>query len=292
MAKVHERKIEIRRDAGSIAGTLIRPAGQLPGVLFVHGWGGSQEQYLARAREICALGAVCLTFDLGGHAGTQPQRETVSRSSNLADLIAAFDTLQAHPQVDAERIAVVGSSYGGYLAAILTTLRGVRWLALRVPALYPDAGWDLPKLQLHREHDLPTYRNSIVSATRNRALAACARFEGDVLVVESERDERIPHAVITSYREACIHVKSLTYRVLDDADHGLTTPASQQAYTEVLMRWLGELWPDARKGSDKAAIAAAISDATERSAEKDHAPEAPLKETAPVPDAAPPAKAR
>ena len=47
-----------------IAGTLVAPGTMIPGVLFVHGWGGSQEQYLARAREIAALGCICLTFDL------------------------------------------------------------------------------------------------------------------------------------------------------------------------------------------------------------------------------------
>jgi pimeloyl-ACP methyl ester carboxylesterase len=71
----------------------------------------------------------------------------------------------------------VGSSYGGYLAAILATLRPVKWLALRVPALYIDSGWELPKLQLHKEQDLRAYRRSFVPADSNRALRACAAFE-------------------------------------------------------------------------------------------------------------------
>lgn len=45
----HEENVEIRREGSSIAGTLITPATKLPGVLFVHGWGGSQQLYLARA---------------------------------------------------------------------------------------------------------------------------------------------------------------------------------------------------------------------------------------------------
>ena len=32
-----------------------------------------------------------------------------------------------------------------YLSALLTSIRDVRWLALHVPALYPDAHWDVPK---------------------------------------------------------------------------------------------------------------------------------------------------
>ena len=70
---------------------------------------------------------------------------------------------------------MVGSSYGGYLAAILTSLRPVRWLALRVPALYKDADWAMPKGQLKRE-ELDAYRRSAVPPEENRALAACAGF--------------------------------------------------------------------------------------------------------------------
>ena len=130
-------RIAISVDDQEISGTLVTPATVVPGVLFLHGSGGSQEQYLARAREIAALGCVCLTVDLRGHAGTEEQKETVTREDNLRDAIAAYDTLASHRAVDKEAIAVVGSSYGGYLAAILSSLRRVRWLALRVPAHVP-----------------------------------------------------------------------------------------------------------------------------------------------------------
>jgi dienelactone hydrolase len=277
MATVHERKIQIARDKTAIAGTLVTPGALIPGVLFVHGWGGSQQQYLARSREVASLGSVCLAFDLGGHAATLGQREVVSRSSNLADVLAAYDALLMHPQVDPARVAVIGSSYGGYLAAILTTLRPVHWLALRAPAIYPDAGWDVPKLQLHRDNDLPAYRSAVVATASNCALRACSRFEGDVLIVESERDDRIPRAVINSYRESCTAARSLTYRTLRGADHGLTTEANQHAYTTVLVQWLNEMWPDARRGSDSAAVAEAISDAAAQSTAADREPEAPPK---------------
>ena len=254
-----EQKIEIPVPSGPIEGTLVTPGSLIPGVLFVHGWGGSQQQYLARAREIAALGCVCLTFDLTGHAGTQPQRETVSRESNLRDVLAAYDVLARHPHVDPSAVAVVGSSYGGYLAAILTTMRRVKWLALRAPALYIDSGWELPKLQLHKEQDLRSYRRSTVPADQNRALRACAEFRGDVLIIESERDDVIPHAVVTSYREACVQAGSLTYRCIEGADHGLTDDVGQLAYTTRLTQWLAEMLPGARREgvSGAAAIAAA-----------------------------------
>ena len=73
-------------------------------------------------------------------------------------------------------MAVVGSSYGGYLAAILTSLRPVKWLALRVPALYKDADWELAKGQLKKHQDLDAYRRLPVLAEESRALRARSRL--------------------------------------------------------------------------------------------------------------------
>src|SRR5215207_9285908 len=110
--------------------------------------GAASRKSTWRGREIAALGCVCLTFNLRGHAETEPQHDTVTREDNLRDLLAAYDLLTGHSLVDKSSIAVVGSRYGAYLAAILTELRPVRWLALRVQALYRDEDWSLPKQQL------------------------------------------------------------------------------------------------------------------------------------------------
>jgi hypothetical protein len=66
-------------------------------------------------------------------------------------------------------------------------------------------------------------------------------FRGDVLVVESERDNVVPHAVIASYLSACTHARSLTYRVLAGADHGLSEEPWRSAYTALLVGWLDEM---------------------------------------------------
>ncbi|MOA09424.1 hypothetical protein D3C78_1292510 [compost metagenome] len=135
---------------------------------------------------------------------------------------------------------MVGTSYGGYLATILTELRPVRWLALRVPAIYRDEDWDRPKLELPRD-DLMIYRASHIPAASNRALKACSVFTGDVLLVESEHDEFIPHATIISYRAALQRTHSLTHRIIDQADHALSTEQAQEAYTGILVNWITEM---------------------------------------------------
>jgi dienelactone hydrolase len=238
--------IEIKVGDRQIAGTIVSPSVLMHGVLFVHGWAGNQQQYLVRAREIAALGCVCLTFDLLGHAKTAANQETVTREDNLNDVIAAYDVLANLPLVANSAIAVVGSSYGGYLSAILTALRPIRWLVLRAPALYKDEDWAVPKRQLNRQQ-LMEYRRGAVKATDNRALRACAAFEGDVLLVESEYDDIVPSTVTANYRTAFEKARSLTYRVLEGADHALSETSSQQAYTSLLTSWAAEMIVTGRK---------------------------------------------
>lgn len=195
---------------------------------------------------------MALTIDLRGHVATEHQRETVSREDNLRDVLAAYDRLVAHRPVDASAIAVVGSSYGGYLAAMLTTLRPVMWLALRAPAFYKDAGWELPKRQLNKDPELHAYRRRHIRPQDNRALHACAQFKGDVLIVESENDKTIPHPAIENYLEACKHAHSLTYRVIQGADHALSEEPWQRAYTSLLVNWMTEMVFGAREGGPAA----------------------------------------
>jgi pimeloyl-ACP methyl ester carboxylesterase len=229
-----------------IAGTFIVPDTRMPGVLFLHGWGGNQTQYGPRAREIAALGCACLTVDMRGHAKTQREHDTVTREDNLRDALAAYDALVAETAVDRDQVCVVGSSYGGYLATILTTLRPVKWLGLRAPALYQDLDWDAPKLALRQLQDLEAYRRKSLEANDNRALRAAAEYRGDVLVVQSGNDHVIPAEVVENYRNAFARSRSLTYRVIDGADHGLTDLAWRQSYTTLLVNWITEMIAGAR----------------------------------------------
>jgi pimeloyl-ACP methyl ester carboxylesterase len=236
--------IAIVVDGQRIEGTLVAPdalEASVPGVLFVHGWGGDQAQYLGEAHASArALGCVCLTFNLRGHAETEAQHETVTREDNLRDVVAAYDVLASRPAVDKSCIVLVGSSYGAYLGALLTYMRPVRLLALHAPALYKDNDWELPKRKLHVDPDFAAYRRLSLRAEDNRALGACAQFLGDALVVESERDEIIPHPAVANYIAALANSHSLTYRVIEGADHALSQEPWERAYTELLVGWLSE----------------------------------------------------
>ena len=242
---MHSESITIAVEHQHVCGTLAVPATGIPGILFLHGWSGSQENDLARANELAALGCACLTFDLRGHAGTENLRPSITPEHNLQDALAAYDVLVRQPMVDKSAIAVIGSSYGAYLSTILTSCRPVRWLALRAPAIYRDAHWTALKGKLDRL-DLTLYRQQRIDSSDNTALDACAKFGGDVLLVESERDDYVPHPTVANYIAAFGKAHSLTYRVVGLADHALSDERSRQAYTSLLVGWVREMVLGAR----------------------------------------------
>jgi uncharacterized protein len=83
-----------------------------PAVVVVHGAGSRKENHADFARLATAAGWTALTFDLPGH-GTSDRDFS---GAAVDDVIAMADLLAVQPAVDETRLAVRGSSLGGFLA--------------------------------------------------------------------------------------------------------------------------------------------------------------------------------
>jgi uncharacterized protein len=224
------RLVRFPSSGRTLVGRVYAPGPSLAGVLFVHGLHSDQTGYKERAEPVTEqLGAVCLTFDLSGHGESDGSRWALSLRDHLADVTAAYDRLIAEPNVDPERIGVVGASYGGYLAALLTARRPVARLLLRAPVLYEDAELDAP-LALREKREEPPAKSA--------ALDAVASFRGPVLVVESEKDESVPHATIEAYRTAG---STAQHRLIPDAGHELNRPEWRAAFVAAILDFFSGL---------------------------------------------------
>ena len=205
-----------------------RPSGA--GLLFLHGLESDQEGYQNRAKvTTAAIGATCLTFDLGGHGRSGGALGKLRPLDHLADAVNAYDELATGNGVDAERVGVCGASYGAFLACLLAAERRVHKLLLRAPALYDDNA--VTRL-------LTTSPRSSGLAGPYRALDVVAGFAGRVLVVESERDETIPHSVIQAYLETRPDAR---HEILAGATHALTDPRWNEAFIEEIVGWFADL---------------------------------------------------
>src|SRR5512132_1852134 len=89
-----------------------RPDRAWPGVVIVHGAGSRKENHADFARLASAGGWAALTFDLPGHGASEPPMSGAA----VDDVVAMARLLGSQDGVDAGRVAVRGSSLGGFLA--------------------------------------------------------------------------------------------------------------------------------------------------------------------------------
>jgi pimeloyl-ACP methyl ester carboxylesterase len=222
--------VQIRSGDRELAGRLYGSGQRRPAILFLHGLHSSQAGYADRALvAVEELGAVCVTFDLGGHGASSGVADALSLRDHLTDAVAAYDLLVAERDVDARRVAVVAASYGAFLASLLTARRPVGRLVLRAPALYDDADIDVPGAS----------RTALDEPPRtSAALDALRRFQGPVLIVESERDETITARTIAAYRDACALGEHF---LIAGAGHELSQPEWREAFLRASIEFLRDL---------------------------------------------------
>lgn len=236
---VRMQEIQIRSGNRRLASRLFEPrpstkaspgAEKHAGLLFVHGLKSQQSGYAARAEAASRnLGLTCLTFDLGGHGKSSGNLAELSRSDHLQDVTAAYDWLRSAAEVDPARIGVCAASYGGYVTCLLLGKRQVNRLLLRAPALYRnDELGGSPEGQQEKLRNLDS----------NIALLNLRNFDGRTLVLESGRDEVIPHSVIESYLAACRHPM---HHVIEDATHRLAREEWKAMFIKEILGWFKDL---------------------------------------------------
>lgn len=132
----------------AIGGTLFRPAavpGGAPAVAIFHGCGGIGVNITRMAQRLSQRGLVALLVDSFGARGivaacTRNWPTLAQATDRTRDIDAAVAWLKAQPYVAADRVAVMGYSYGGGVV-LLRALRADKALDVRAAiAVYPDCG--------------------------------------------------------------------------------------------------------------------------------------------------------
>lgn len=132
----------------------LQPAERRAGIVLCHGYTGVRSIYLTdNARVLTEAGYVVLTFDYKGWGDSEGPKSRLAPYSRVADVQAALTFLSAQPEVDAGRLGIYGTSYGGatvvWVAAIDPRVQcvvavvgignGARWMrSVRRPDEYHD----------------------------------------------------------------------------------------------------------------------------------------------------------
>ncbi|UCD55976.1 MAG: alpha/beta fold hydrolase [Candidatus Hydrogenedentota bacterium] len=93
------------------------PEGRRAGIVLCHGFTGIKENILPQYAEAFAeAGLVALPFDYRGFGESDGQRGRLLWHEQVTDIRNAITYLSTRPEVDAQRLGLWGTSYGGALA--------------------------------------------------------------------------------------------------------------------------------------------------------------------------------
>lgn len=237
------QRFTFNSDNLKLDGTLFSPPnkeGKHPAILFVHGWTSAKDRSFQYAEALANLGYICLLFDMRGHGTSEGDINASTFKDFLEDVINAYDYLLGTSGVNPENISAVGSSFGGYLVALLSSKRKLNNLVLRVPADYPNETFnDLKKLYSGDDPEAVNWRNQPRKSTETYSLEALHNFKGNVLIIESEKDDTVPHQTILNYINAVKDKNKLTHILVKDAPHSIKEGKFRDEVERILVKWFG-----------------------------------------------------
>lgn len=137
------RSFTLQRGTIRLVGRLTTPPGKGPfaAVIFVHGLGSSKEspRNVVIAEGLVDVGIAAVLFDLSGH-GESSRDSGDGAEAYIEDLRTVFAWAQQQPEIDADRLAVAGSSLGAVVAIEATIEGKIRpcTMVLRAPPADPE----------------------------------------------------------------------------------------------------------------------------------------------------------
>jgi len=196
-----------------------------------HGFTGHKGEdhrlFVTAAREFARSRLVVLRFDFRGSGDSDGAFSEMTVSGEIEDATAALDFLTAQPEVDADRIGVLGLSLGGCVAACLAGRdERVKALVLWAAVARPDRLYERLALQSGGE-DVLDYggwgvgRRFVQELPRIRPLEEVGRYRGPSFVVHGASDESVPVSDAGDYRLA-LGGRCETH-LMKDADHVFST---------------------------------------------------------------------
>jgi len=177
-----------------------------------------------------------LAIDLSGHGDSPLILDETRPGQHVLEVIEVFDWFKAqHPQA---KITVLGTSYGGYLAAYLTRYRNFDKLVLRTPAIYAPS--DLYSLQplIDRGYTSNVYRKDKEMVADHPLFKQASIFSGPTLLVVHEMDEDVPLETTDVYKDmfsAEVYVAPGFKHSMRDASN---PPEEVQPYQNAVANWL------------------------------------------------------
>lgn len=243
------RELSAQREGNHIYGVAYIPldaGGQMPTVIYAHGYGVTHQNGVQYAEKLAEHGYVVYCFDFcGGGNGSQSDGSPLEMSvfTEQADLEAVIRMIRELDYVDQDHIFLFGASQGGLVSGITAAANqeDIRGLILLYPGF--EIVEDVQALFASAEDIPETYsmfgwmsvgRTYFEELLDYDVYSVIGEYEKDVLLIHGDADGIVP---ISSSERALEVYPSAELKVLPGAGHGLHGQDAKTA-TEYILEYL------------------------------------------------------
>ena len=220
-----------------------------PLLLWVHGgpmsswnsWSWRWNPWLMAARGYAVLlPDPALSTGYGQAFITRGHRDWGARPS--ADIMAVTDAALARPDIDADRVGMMGGSYGGYMA---------NWMAGhtdRFKAIVSHAGlWTLEAMFGTTDHPMfwrPQFGDPLTSPAMYEANSPhrhIGQIRTPMLVIHGNKDYRVPVGeALRLWWDLSRHGAEAKFLYFPDENHWILTPGNARVWYETIFAFLAQ----------------------------------------------------
>lgn len=210
--------------------------GRSPCVILSHGLISSKEssKYAALSEAFRAAGIAACRFDYAGCGESDGRIEETTLSGRIGSLDAVFEWVLAHPSVDAERVGLLGSSFGGCTSLVKAARDGrVRCVSL----------WATPHMIEKKEETVSEieFGDILYADFARYDLLAEAEKVTCALVVHGEKDEVVPSGEGKAIYRRLKKPKKL--ELIKGGDHVLSVPSHRARAITLSLDWFRRFLP-------------------------------------------------
>ncbi len=265
----------------------LSPDGKLPAIVFVHGTGGVKKTAwsIKLATAFAQNGYIFLNFDYRGwgesdsklvmlDAMPEPDENSMLTvkaravrwqmdfADQITDIRNAIAFIAGEPNVDRERIGILGTSYGGGLTTWIAAYDPrVRCAAVQVPGMggqrgrpYYNRAYELMTRQARGETEPVPYKTGAPGGKMSSYSHMRYNIAKDVAynVIEAAKDVKVPMLIIDAGKEELMDIKEnggrvaeilksngtpVQYHVIEDIGHYGVYSDKLQAALDMELEW-------------------------------------------------------
>lgn len=206
-------------------------------LLFLPGLRSTRKVY----QHICpffanGLSVNALVIDYSGHGESPFEFANTKPAHHFLEAMCALEWIKLH--YSKHKIFVIGSSYGGFLAANLAKYKDFDKLFLRTPAIYSPNDYYSQWSEINTNETIIKYRKNSLELMQHPLFSSYKKFSGKCLVVTHQNDEVVPvqttNAYIKFFKADTFNVKGFKHSYHDKSNSAVITAQ----YDKFSLDWL------------------------------------------------------